>query len=685
MTGTSDGTYGAASLTVLKGLEAVRKRPGMYIGDNNSRGLTHLVYEILDNAVDEALAGHCSQITVTLHSDGSVQVADDGRGIPVDIEPKSGLPGVVVVLTELHAGGKFGGSGYAVAGGLHGVGASVVNAMSSRLDVEVDRGGTTHLISFQAGIPGRFDTEGNFTAGNGLRTSGQLARSTTGTRIRYWPDRSLFHAEATMDVEAITARVRQTAFLVPNLTIHLHNNTGAEPVRETFHFAGGVTDLVTFRSSDAPLPAAPEPLTIVGSGRFTERVPVEVDGLQVISDVDRECGVEIALRWGTGYECDVVSFVNIVHTPKGGTHLDGFEQALLKVINEQLKAQRIAKAKDAPVTKDDIREGLTAVVVVKLSEPQFGGQTKDELNTPPVKAIVAATVSENLTQWLTKPKNKIAAKAVLEKIQHASRARLAARDHRAAQRRKTALEHSSMPTKLTDCRSEDIEKTELYIVEGDSALGTFKAGRDSEFQAALPVRGKILNVQSIGQSKMLSNEECAAIIRVMGAGFGASFDINNVRYGKLIALCDADIDGAHIRTLLLTFCFRYMRPLLEAGRVYSAVPPLHRLDVVFPKKEYIYTYSDDELRETLSRLEREGKRLREGEGVQRYKGLGEMDADQLAETTLDPAHRRLRRMTMHDAEAASHAFEMCMGNDPGPRRSFIMTEGGLLDEALIDA
>lgn len=676
--------YSAASLTVLKGLEAVRKRPGMYIGDNGTRGLTHLGFEIIDNSVDEALAGHCDTITITLHPDRSVEVADNGRGIPVDKEPETGIPGAILVLTELHAGGKFGDTGYEMSGGLHGVGAAVVNALSSKLEMEVDRGGHTHLATFKEGTPGFFQKDGTFKPANEMRKVRKISAKQTGTRVRYWPDADLFLPDAHTDAEQLKARARQTAFLVPGLSLIFRDLTGETPTEETFKFDGGLADLVAYRAKEPALNSA-APIVLESTGAFSERIPVMEDGKQVLREVERKCIVDIGLQWGSGFDPDVTSFVNIVHTPKGGTHVAGFERALVRTINQQLKEHRISRAKDAPVNKDDVLEGLTAVVVVKLAEPQFIGQTKDELGTQPVTGIVADAVATNLTKWFTTTKNRTTARAILEKIQHASRARLAAREVRAAQRRKTALENAAMPAKLVDCRSEDVDRAELFIVEGDSALGTFKNGRDSEFQAALPVRGKILNVHSLSQKNMLDNAECAAIIQVLGAGFGKSFNAENLRYGKLIALCDADVDGAHIRALLLTFCFKYMKPLLEEGRFYSAVPPLHRIEVVAPKKEYIYTYSDAELHETLTDLEKQGKRIKESGGIQRYKGLGEMDAEQLAETTLDPAHRRLRRMTMDDAAVAAEAFDLCMGREVAPRREFIMQEGGLLDANLIDA
>lgn len=655
----------------------------MYIGDNGSRGLTHLSFEVLDNSVDEALAGHCTTITVTAHPDNSISVTDNGRGIPVDKEPKTGIPGAILVLTELHAGGKFDTSGYDIAGGLHGVGAAVVNALSSKVELEVDRAGKTHRVDFQQGVPGKLTKSGKFTPSNTMYTTEKIPTTQTGTRIRYWPDPNLFLPDARTDLEQLKARCQQTAFLVPTLEVVFQDHTQQTPQTTTYKYDGGVADLTTHNATTPALNNHP-PIVLDHTDHFTERVPVMENEKQTLQDVKRTCHINIGLQWGTGYDPNINSFVNIVRTPKGGTHVTGFERALVRAVNNQLKQHRISRAKDSPVTKDDILEGLTAVIVVKLAEPQFIGQTKDELGTQPVTALVNKAVTTQLNNWFQAPKNKTSAKQILEKIQHASRARLQAREVRAAQRRKTALENAAMPTKLVDCRSEDVEEAELFIVEGDSALGTFKNGRDSEFQAALPVRGKILNVHNLTQKRMLDNAECAAIIQVMGAGFGKNFNSENLRYGKLIALCDADVDGAHIRTLLLTFCFKYLRPLLEEGRFYSAVPPLHRIEVVAPKKEYIYTYSDTELHEVLTQLEKDGKRIKENGGIQRYKGLGEMDADQLAETTLDPQNRRLRRMTLTDAEQAAHAFDLCMGNVVEPRREFIMEEGGLLDAHLID-
>ena len=685
--------YTARHLLVLEGLEAVRKRPGMYIGSTDSRGLMHCVWEIIDNAVDEALGGHGDHIEVYLHADGSVAVHDHARGIPVDIEPKTGLSGVEVVMTKLHAGGKFGGGSYAASGGLHGVGASVVNALSARLDVEVDRDGSTYSMSFRRGVPGVFDGEGpkaDFEPRSGMDKSRRSAKKAesgvTGTRIRYWADRQIFLKEAQISLEELHNRARQTAFLVPGLTIEVHDERGEEPAVESFHYAGGISEFCEYLAKDRPVT---DTLRLTGSGNFTETVPVLDDsGHMVPTDVQRTLEVDVAMRWGTEYDTTVKSFVNIIITPKGGTHVSGFERALVKTVNDQLRAVKLLRVNDDPVTKDDILEGLTSVVTVRLSEPQFEGQTKEVLGTPAATRIVSNVVSERLKEFLTATdKNrKPQARTVLEKIVAAARTRIAARQHKETQRRKNALETSALPAKLADCRSDDVERSELFIVEGDSALGTAKLARDSEFQALLPIRGKILNVQKSSVADMLKNAECAAIIQVLGAGTGRSFDVDAARYGRVIMMADADVDGSHIRTLLLTLFFRYMRPLVEAGRVFAAVPPLHRIEVIGQgraKNEYIYTYTDQEMKTVTTDLAKRGKKIKDP--VQRYKGLGEMDADQLAETTMDPRRRMLRRITLSDAESADRVFDLLMGSDVAPRKEYIVNSAALLDRSRIDA
>ena len=689
---TDDGTsaaiissYTAKDLSVLEGLDAVRKRPGMYIGTTDSRGLMHCLWEIIDNAVDEALAGHCKTIEINLESDGSVEVHDDGRGIPVDKEPKTGLTGVEVVMTKLHAGGKFGGGSYAASGGLHGVGASVVNALASRLDVEVDRDGKIYWMSFKRGHAGIFDGEGpnaSFNEKSGLRVIGKVSAKVTGTRIKWWFDKQIFLKEAELAIEDIYARARQTSYLVPGLTLVVNDRRTKAKTSETFFHKGGISEFCTFLRPDDPVG---EVIRISGSGAYSENVPVLDDkGHMTPTEVEREMGVDIAMQWGNGYEATISSFVNIISTPKGGTHVTGFEKAITKAVNDALRATKTLKNNEADVIKDDVQEGLTAVVTVRMSEPQFEGQTKEVLGTAAASKIVGQVVADEMKAFFNTSKriDKATGRLILEKIANASRTRISARAHKDLQRRKNALESSSLPTKLSDCRSDDPTRTELFIVEGDSALGTTKAARNSEFQAILPIRGKILNVQKASLSQMLENNECASIIQVIGAGSGKSFDINDARYGRVILMSDADVDGAHIRCLLLTLFNSYMRPLVEAGRVFAAIPPLHRIDVIGGKKgEVHYTYSDDEMKKVIASLKKDGKRWKEP--IQRYKGLGEMDADQLRETTMDPEHRTLRRITMKDVTKAEAMFELLMGNEVAPRKDFISSAD--IDRERIDA
>ncbi|WP_210505764.1 type IIA DNA topoisomerase subunit B [Naasia sp. SYSU D00057] len=689
--------YSARHLSVLEGLEAVRKRPGMYIGSTDSRGLMHCLWEIIDNSVDEALAGHGDSIDVVLHSDGSVEVRDRARGIPVDTEPKTGLTGVEVVFTKLHAGGKFGSGSYAASGGLHGVGASVVNALSERLDVEVDRNGKTYAMSFHRGEPGTFADKGApspdaaftpFVSGSELRVVGKVAKGVTGTRVRYWADRQIFSRDATFSLEDLVARARQTAFLVPGLGIAIQDERGGEPATESFRYEGGIGEFVDFLAPDG---AVTDTWRLTGTGTFTETVPVlQENGHMVPTEVDRECQVDLALRWGIGYDTTFRSYVNIIATPKGGSHQAGFEQGLLKVLRTQIEqnARKLKVGANEKIEKDDVLAGLTAVLTVRLPEPQFEGQTKEVLGTPAVRGIVSSVVAKTLGEKFssTKREDKTQASMLLDKVVSEMKARISARTHKETQRRKNALESSSLPAKLVDCRSNDVGNSELFIVEGDSALGTAKLARDSEYQALLPIRGKILNVQKASISDMLSNSECASIIQVIGAGSGRTFDLDLARYGKVILMSDADVDGAHIRTLLLTLFFRYMRPLIEEGRVFAAVPPLHRVVVKNPgskPNETIYTYSEQELQGLLAQLKREKRSY--VDPIQRYKGLGEMDADQLALTTMDKRHRMLRRVRVSDAAAAERVFELLMGNDVAPRKEFIIDGSRDLDRDKIDA
>jgi DNA gyrase subunit B len=683
-------SYSAKHLSVLEGLDAVRKRPGMYIGSTDGRGLQHCLWEIIDNAVDEALGGFGTRIDIILHADGSAEVRDTGRGIPVDNERKTRLSGVELVMTRLHAGGKFGGGSYTASGGLHGVGASVVNALSARLDIEVDRDGQTWATSFRRGVTGEFAGEGpgaDFSRKSGLRQVAKVPKATTGTRIRFWPDRQVFLKDATFSFDGLAERARQTAYLVPGLAIVVRDETGTEageePREAEYRFAGGIGEFCEHLATSEKIT---EVIRLTGDGTFTETVPVLDDrGHMTATDVERRLEVDVAVQWGTGYDTITRSFVNVIATPHHGTHVTGFDRALARTVNEQLRAARLLKNGDEPVTKDDIFEGMTAVVSVRLPEPQFEGQTKEVLGTPAATRIVQQVVGAGLKEYFENPPRgaKQQARAVLDKIVAAAKTRIAAREHRENQRRKSALASSTLPAKLVDCRSAD-DRSELFIVEGDSALGTAKMARDSEFQALLPIRGKILNVQKSSVADMLKNAECAAIIQVIGAGSGSTFDLDSARYQRVIFMADADVDGAHIRTLLLTLFHRYMRPLLDAGRVFAAVPPLHRIELTNPTKgqpKHLYTYSDAELRRTLLELEGKGKRWKE---PQRYKGLGEMDANQLAETTMEPRHRTLRRIRIEDAKAATDVFNLLMGTEVAPRRDFIISGANELDLSRID-
>ena len=755
--------YGAESLTVLEGLDAVRKRPGMYIGTTDSQGLMHCLWEIIDNSVDEALAGFCNDIVVTLHTDGSVEVADNGRGIPVDKEPKTGLSGVEVVLTKLHAGAKFGNSSYNAVGGLHGVGSSVVNALSSRLDVEVDRDGKTHHMSFHQGHPGVYtdadpehpspDAPFKRTRKNRpteLEIIGKVSPKTTGTRIRYWADPEIFNDTAEFSYEQLIDRVRQTSFLVPGLKItvidenipetgdesvdemlevdDIANAAGDEPQEiaesdesehdaagheeaaeqieeadvaaqpqgskythsriEEFCHTGGVKDFVDYLSKGEAVSAI---WRITGEDTYVEETQAVGDGGELHAQkVTRNCAVDIAMRWTNGYDTTMRSFVNVVETPGGGTHVDGYLLGLTKQIRKAIEdnARKLKvnlKDSNMKVERDDILAGLVAVVTVRIAEPQFQGQTKDVLGTAQVKPIVSKMTDRQFGEMITGSKRgyKEQSGRVLEKIVGEMHARIQARKTKEVTRRKNALESASMPPKLSDCQPGNDDVAELFIVEGDSALGTAKAARNSGFQALLPIRGKILNVQKASLAQMLSNKECAAIIQVVGAGSGASFDIEQARYNKIIMMTDADVDGAHIRILLLTLFYRYMRPLIEYGHVYAAVPPLHRIALTGTHKgEYIYTYSDDELAGKLAELDK--KHIGYNEDIQRYKGLGEMDADQLADTTMDPRTRMLRRIRMEDAEQASHIFSLLMGDDVPPRKAFIVENADDFDRSKID-
>ncbi|MFU0517459.1 DNA gyrase/topoisomerase IV subunit B [Gardnerella pickettii] len=796
--------YDADSLTVLEGLDAVRKRPGMYIGTTDSQGLMHCLWEIIDNAVDEALAGACNHIIVTLHNDGSIEVADNGRGIPVDVEPKTKLTGVEVVLTKLHAGAKFGNASYNAAGGLHGVGSSVVNALSLRLDVEVDRDGKTHHMAFHQGHPGVYsdaDPANPSPASPFKRTRknkpteleiiGTVSPKTTGTRVRYWADPEIFNSTARFSYEQLIDRVRQTSFLVPGLRItvidehvpegefsdiqevdssasddanvdasasdltddltfkdesqatvddesnelnqseseyeevefddesevesdgeidseseeseeseesteqSVANSESARELQNNHHprvveflHNGGVKDFVDFLSKGQ---AISDIWRISGEDTYVEETQaVDSAGDLHAQQVTRKCGVDIAMRWVNGYDSTIISFVNVVETPGGGMHVDGFLQGLTKQIRKAVEdnARKLKvnlKDSNTKIERDDILAGMVAVVTVRIAEPQFQGQTKDVLGTAQVKPIVTKMTDAQFGEMISGSKRgfKEQSARVLEKIVSEMHARIQARKTKEVTRRKNALESASMPPKLSDCQPGNDDVAELFIVEGDSALGTAKAARNSAFQALLPIRGKILNVQKASLAQMLSNKECAAIIQVVGAGSGASFDISQARYNKIVMMTDADVDGAHIRILLLTLFYRYMRPLIENGHVYAAVPPLHRIALAGKHKgEYIYTYSDDELAGKLDDLQAKG--IDFNSDIQRYKGLGEMDADQLADTTMDPRTRMLRRIRMEDAQQASEVFDLLMGDDVPPRKQFIVDNADDFDRSKID-
>ncbi|MEO7374088.1 MAG: DNA topoisomerase IV subunit B [Terrimesophilobacter sp.] len=691
----TNSDYSARHLSVLEGLEAVRKRPGMYIGSTDSRGLMHCLWEIIDNSVDEALGGFGTEIDVILHVDNSVEVRDTARGVPVDIEPKTGLSGVEVVFTKLHAGGKFGNGSYTASGGLHGVGASVVNALSQRLDVEVDRDGKTWAMSFHRGEPGIFADKGEpradapftpFLSKSELRVVGKVRRGVTGTRVRYWADPEVFTKGATFQTEELLDRVRQTAFLVPGLTLNVRDNRCDPPTEESFRFDGGISEYVDHLAPDVPLT---DTWRLTGSGEYTETVPVlQPNGHMAPTELTRECTVDIALRWGIGYETVFHSFVNIIATPKGGTHQSGFEHGMMKLLRAQVEQNsRRLKVGNDKLEKDDILAGLTAVLTVRIPEPQFEGQTKEVLGTPAIRGIVSNVVAKAMAERFgsSKRQDKAQATLLLDKIVAEMKSRISARTHKETQRRKNALENSSLPAKLVDCRSNDVGNSELFIVEGDSALGTAKLARDSEYQALLPIRGKILNVQKASVSDMLSNAECASIIQVIGAGSGRSFDLSSARYGKVIIRSDADVDGAHIRTLLLTLFFRYMPDMINDGRVFAAVPTLHRVIVAnagTKPNDVIYTYSEAELDGILAGLKKSNRRYQDP--IQRYKGLGEMDADQLASTTMDRRYRTLRRVRVRDAELAARTFELLMGNDVAPRKDFIVAGSDALSRDRID-
>jgi DNA gyrase subunit B len=621
-----DASYSGKDIQVLEGLEAVRKRPGMYIGSTGPRGLHHLVYEIVDNAVDEALAGYCTHAEVVIHADNSISVTDNGRGIPVDKHPKLKKPTVEVVLTVLHAGGKFGGEGYKVSGGLHGVGASVVNALSTKLEVEVKRDGTTWTQSYDHGKPVAPLTHSGKAKG-------------TGTKITFWPDEKIFES-VVYDYDTLATRFRETAFLNKNMKITLTDERELEPRVEEFKYAGGIIDFVKYLNENKE--------TII-----SKPVYFEAEGPEGV--------VEVAMQWNTSYSDSVLAFANNINTHEGGTHLDGFKNALTRTINEYARRQGILKEKEENLSGEDIREGLAAIISVKLRDPQFEGQTKTKLGNTEMRGLVQSIVAQGLGEYLEEhPKP---ARAIVTKSAQAAKARAAARKARELTRRKGLLESSTLPGKLADCSIKDAALSEIYLVEGDSAGGSAKQARDRSFQAILPLRGKILNVERAGLNRALASEEIQNMITAIGANIGEDFDITTARYHKVIIMTDADVDGAHIRCLILTFFYRFMPQMIEEGYIYIAQPPLYKISV---GKKHSYAYNDAQLQEALGKLP-EGAKF----SLQRYKGLGEMNPQQLWETTMEPSSRTLLQVSVDDALAAEKAFTDLMGDLVEPRKEFI--------------
>jgi DNA gyrase subunit B len=681
LTAQSEALYGADDLTHLEGLDAVRKRPGMYIGSTDSRGINHLANEIIDNSTDEGVGGFASRVVVTLHPDGSVQVDDDGRGIPTGINAKSGLSGVELVLTRLHAGGKFGGSGYKTSGGLHGVGASAVNALSLRFDVTVSQAGKVHTMSFRNGVPGIFDGDGPdapFAREPGLHVAGRMKRNaSTGTSIRYWYDQRYFEPGASLDLESVRDKLRNTAFLVPGVTYILRTPEG----EETFTYPHGLRDMVDYLTPSGVKPVC-DTVMVTGEGRYKENAADDHGVMR--ANVERLAEIEIALRWDTGYERTVECFTNTIRNLHGGTHRRGFERAAVRALTDAIRNTRgLLRPKEDPPTIDDVLEGLTAVLHVRLPEPQFTSQTKDELSTAAITKVTQAVVEQSLRKWVDDRKTRTEARVVLTKIVEAARVRLTQKQQKDAARRKTALEGASMPPKLVDCRSTGVDRSELFIVEGDSALGSARMARAAEYQALLPIRGKILNVQKASLADTLKNVEVASIVQVLGAGTGRTFEPAQLRYGRIILMADADVDGAHIRTLLITLFAKYMRPVIELGRLYAAMPPLHKVQTKGRNAETIFTFTQAEMEQTVARLNRAGRQVITP--VPRFKGLGEMDADELWATTMNPATRSVRRITMQDIDAAERTLDLLMGEKVEPRRNWLVESAKRVDRDAIDA
>lgn len=680
-------TYGADDIVALEGLEAVRKRPGMYIGSTDSRGIMHCLSEIVDNSTDEAVGGHGTRIEVILHPDGSVEVADEGRGIPTGINAKTKKSAALMALSMLHAGGKFNTSSYKVSGGLHGVGSAVVNGLSKRLDTTIRQDGKVHVLTFQYGKPGSFDGAGpaaKFTPGGDITVVGKMKRGEkTGTSIRYWLDHAYFESGATLDLDVVRTKLRNSAFLVPGVTYVLRDLTGGDLSHiEEFCFPGGLEDMVDYLTpaSDKPVCGT---VTITGEGSYKENAADENGVMQ--TGVPRTMEVEIALRWGTGYDTTIECFTNTIRNIHGGTHRKGFERAMLKTLNEAIGSTRgLLKAKDETPTLDDVLEGLTAAIHVRVPEPQFTSQTKDELSTAGVTKATADLVAQSLKAWVEGKKTKAEARIVLGKIVEASRVRLTQKQQKDLARRKTALEGASMPAKLVDCKATGVARSELFLVEGDSALGSARTGRVAEYQALLPLRGKILNVQKASLADALKNAEIAAIIQTLGAGSGRTFDITQMRYGRVILMADADVDGSHIRTLLIALFWKYLRPVITEGRLYAAMPPLHKVTTKGGKNpETRYTFTEKEMQDAVASLTAAGKTV--VTPVPRFKGLGEMDATELWETTMNPATRTVRRINAADAEAAEAMLELAMGTKVDARRDWIIAGADTVDRDAIDA
>lgn len=671
--------YDASSIQVLEGLDAVRKRPGMYIGGTGSEGLHHLLWEIIDNGVDEAAAGFANLIEVTLHRDGSLEVSDNGRGIPIG-KKEGKRTALEYVFTELHAGGKFGSGAYSASGGLHGVGASVVNALSVQLIAEVDLDGHTHRLSFLNQVPGRFDAKDNFKETSTLEKVRKIPAKRTGTRVRFWPDTEIFDPEASIDYSLVRNHVSQVCFLVPGLKVRLidKRSGGSEP--EEFVAKGGLADYVEYLSVGEPVC---DVVTMYGTGEFTEKVPV--DGK--MSEVERECRVDVAMRWVKGFDTTVVSFVNTIPTREGGTHVAGLERAMTKTINDALlsgtkKLAKLAKNGKDRAEKGDIQEGLVAAVKVTLPEPQFKGQTKGELGTPAVQSIVSEVVRNGLNAWIDGGGKKTHINAVREKVAQAVLNRVAAKQTLDAKRKAANLGSTGMPGKLADCREHGLD-SELLIVEGDSAAGPAKAGRDSRYMAVLPLRGKVVNAGKSNLKQVVENAEAQALITAVGAGTGRDFNLEDARYGRIIILCDADVDGSHIRCLLLTLIYHYMRPLLEDGRVFAAQPPLYTTKI---GEEKYHAFSEEE-RDAMTQELASGNRKAENIAWVRFKGLGEMDTEELAETCLDSETRILRRINMDEASRAieeAQLLDTLMGSDVARRRQFLLENSDLIDIDALD-